>query len=179
MSSALEFLLLAAFFLSYLWKGIYLATAVLMAGSVLVLAVSWWRTRKLEPLPLAVAVLAVVLGGVTLLLHDPKFIQWKFSVIEWLMGSVFLGSQFVGGKPLIQRTLESQIKVPDPVWRRLNLMWAGFFLLLGTANVYVLYRFDLADWVRFKVWWSSGAVLVFAVLQALYLSRHVQHPEAG
>ncbi|MGA9854174.1 MAG: septation protein IspZ, partial [Gammaproteobacteria bacterium] len=57
--------------------------------------------------------------------------------------------------------------------RRLNLMWAGFFLLLGSINVYVLYQFDTADWVNFKVWWSTGATLVFVLLQAFYMSRHM------
>lgn len=173
MSALLEFLLLAAFFASYLWKGIFFATGVLMAGSVLVLTLSFWRTRKLEPLPLAVTILALVLGGVTLLLHDPVFIKWKFSIVEWLFGAVFLATHFMRG-PLIQRMLGKQIRLPASVWKRLNLMWAGFFLLLGSVNVYVLYHFDTAGWVKFKVWWSTSAMLVFVVLQALYMSRHAE-----
>lgn len=177
MSSVLEFLLLAAFFGAYVWRGIFFATGVLMAGSVVVLAISYWRTRKLEPMPLAVTVLALVLGGVTLISHDPVFIKWKFSVVEWLFGLVFLGSHFMH-RPLIQKMLEAQIALPSPIWKRLNLMWAGFFLLLGCINVFVIYRFDTAVWVQFKVWWSTGAMLVFVVLQALYMSRHIQDPHA-
>jgi intracellular septation protein len=173
MSSLLEFLLLAAFFLSYLWKGIYAATAVIMVGSVLVLAASWWRTRKVETLPLMVAVAALVFGSVTLLLHDPIYIKWKFSVVEWLLGLVFLGSQFVGGKPLIRRALEEKVQLPDPVWTRLNLMWGLFFLFLGTLNVYVIYAFSTDAWVRFKVWGVTGLLIAFAVLQSLYLARHM------
>jgi intracellular septation protein len=177
MSALLEFLLLLAFFLSYLWKGIYVATAVLMAGSVVVLAVSWWRSRRLEPLPLIVAVLAVVLGGATLLLHDPAFIKWKFSVVEWLFGLILLGSQFIGGKPFIRRAMESKLKLPDQVWVRLNLMWSGFFLFLGTLNVFVIYNFSTAAWVNFKFYGVTGLLLMFAVLQALYLSRHMPPEE--
>lgn len=178
MSAALEFLLLAAFFGSYLWKGIFFATGVLMAGSVLVLAVSWWHSRKLEPLPLAVTILALVLGGVTLLFHDAVFIKWKFSIVEWLFGAVFVASQFTR-HTLIERMLGAQIKLPTMVWKRLNLLWAGFFLLLGSVNVYVLYQFDTADWVKFKVWWSTAAMLVFVVLQAIYMSRHMQTEKAS
>ncbi|MGH2480694.1 MAG: inner membrane-spanning protein YciB, partial [Ktedonobacteraceae bacterium] len=123
--------------------------------------------------PLAVTILALVLGGVTLLLHDAVFIKWKFSIVEWLFGGVFLASQFMG-RPLIERMLGTQIKVPAVIWKRLNLMWAAFFLLLGSVNVYVLYHFDTADWVKFKVWWSTGAMLVFVILQALYMTRHAQ-----
>ncbi len=178
MSSFLEFLLLAAFFASYLWKGIFFATGVLMAGSVLVLALSYWRTRKLKPLPLAVTILALVLGGATLLLHDPAFIKWKFSVVEWLFGSVFLATNFMR-QTLIERMLGAQVKLPAIAWKRLNLMWAGFFLLLGSVNVYVLYHFDTADWVKFKVWWSTGAMLVFVLLQEFYMSRHMDMEKAS
>jgi intracellular septation protein len=173
MSAILEFVLLAAFFASYLWKGIFFATGVLMAGSVLVLVASWWHSRKLEPLPLAVTILALVLGGVTLLFHDAVFIKWKFSVVEWLFGAVFLASQFMR-QTLIERMLGGQIRVPAMIWKRLNLMWAVFFLLLGSVNVYVIYHYDTAGWVKFKVWWSTGAMLVFVIAQALYMSRHAQ-----
>ena len=102
MSSLLEFLLAVAFFLSYLWKGIYVATAVIMVGSVILLALSWWRTRRLETMPLMVAVLALSLGSVTLLLHDPVYIKWKFSVVEWLFGLLLLASQLLGKKPFMR-----------------------------------------------------------------------------
>ncbi|MGA9854290.1 MAG: septation protein IspZ, partial [Gammaproteobacteria bacterium] len=115
MSSLLEFLLLAAFFASYLWKGIFFATGVLMVGSVVVLGLSYWRTRKLEPLPLTVTILALVLGGATLLLHDPAFIKWKFSIVEWLFGSVFLATNFMN-PPLIERMLGNQIRLPAVIW---------------------------------------------------------------
>lgn len=177
MSSLLELLLLAAFFLSYLWKGIYVATAVLMVGSVLSLAASWWKTRRLEPLPLIVAVLAVSLGSVTLLLHDPVYIKWKFSVIEWLLGALLLGSQFFGSKNFIRRALESKLTLPDPVWRNINFMWAGFFLFLGTLNVYIIYNFSTDGWVRFKLFGSMGLTLVFVVIQAAYLAKHMPTEE--
>lgn len=177
MSSLLEFLLLAAFFGAYMWRGIFFATGVLMVGSVIVLVASYWRTRKLEPMPLAVTVLALVLGGVTLISHDPVFIKWKFSIVEWLFGLVFIATHFMQ-RPLVQRMLESQISMPAPIWKRLNLMWAGFFLLLGCVNVFVIYHFDTAVWVRFKVWWSTGAMLVFVILQAFYMARHIQDPDA-
>ena len=177
MSSLLEFLLLAAFFLSYLWKGIYAATAVIMVGSVLVLAGSWLRTRRLEPLPLTVAVLALILGGVTLVMHDPVYIKWKFSAVEWLFGALLLGSQFLGRKPFIRLALEERIQLPDAVWARLNLMWGLFFLALGTLNVYVIYRFSTDAWVRFKIWGVSGLLLAFALVQAIYLSRHLPEEE--
>ncbi|MDE2070243.1 MAG: septation protein IspZ [Gammaproteobacteria bacterium] len=178
MSAVLEFLLLAAFFASYLWKGIFFATGVLMAGSVLVLAISWWHSRKFEALPLAVTILALVLGSVTLVFHDAVFIKWKFSIVEWLFGVVFLVTQFMR-QTLTERMLGAQIRVPAGIWRRLNLLWAAFFIVLGSVNVYVIYHYDTAVWMEFKMWGSTGATLVFVIAQALYMSRHVQVQKAS
>lgn len=177
MSSLLEFLLLAAFFLSYLWRGIYVATAVIMVGSVLVVAVSWLQTRKVKPILLITMVLALFLGGLTLLFRDPVFLKWKFSVVEWFLGGWILASQVLGRKSFIRLAMEESFKLPETVWSRLDLMWGGFFLFLGSLNVYVIYNFSTDGWVKFKFWGSSGLLLAFAVAQALYLSRHLPHEE--
>jgi intracellular septation protein len=173
MSFLLEFLLLAAFFLSYLWKGIYVATAVIMVGSVLAVAVSWLRTRKVKPVLLITMVLALLLGGLTLLFRDPVFLKWKFSIVEWFLGAWILASQLMGKKSFIRLAMEESITLPEAVWSRLNYMWGGFFLFLGTLNVYVIYNFSTDAWVKFKFWGVTGLLMAFAVAQAVYLSRHM------
>ena len=177
MSSLLELLLLAAFVLSYYWQGIYVATGVLMVGSVVTVAASWLLTRKVKPILLITLVLSLVLGGATLLFRDPTFIKWKFSVVEWLFGAILLGSQYLGKKSFLRVAMEESVKLPEPVWARLNLMWAGFFLFLGTLNVYVIYAYSTDAWVRFKLYGSTGLIAVFAVVQSLYLARHLQTEE--
>lgn len=173
MSSLLEFLSLAAFVLSYWWKGIYVATGTLMVTTVLAVGASWLLTRKVKPLLLILMVLSLVFGSLTLFLRDPRFLQWKFSLVEWLMGLILLGSQVLGKRPFMRLALEEALKLPEPVWTRLNLMWAGFFLFLGTLNVYVIYNFSLDAWVRFKLFGSLGLTLAFTVVQAIYIARHL------
>ena len=177
MSSLLEFLLLAAFFLSYLWKGIYVATGVIMVGSVVAVAASWLRTRKVKPVLLITMVLALFLGGLTLFFRDPVFLKWKFSIVEWFLGLWILASQLLGKKSFIRLAMEESLKLQEAVWSRLNLMWGGFFLFLGTLNVYVIYNFSTDQWVKFKFWGSTGLLLAFAVAQALYLARHMPPEE--
>ncbi len=177
MSSLLEFLLLAAFFLSYLWKGIYVATAVIMAGSVVAVAVSWLRTRKVKPLLLITMVLAVFLGGLTLFFRDPVFLKWKFSIVEWFLGAWVLASEFMGRRSFIRLAMEESLKLPEPVWSRIDWMWGGFFLFLGTLNVYVIYNFSTDDWVKFKFWGSIGLTLIFIIILAVYLAKHMPKEE--
>lgn len=177
MSSLLELLLLAAFIAAYYWQGIYFATGVLMVGSVVTVAASWLLTRKVKPILLVTLVLSLVLGGATLLFRDPMFIKWKFSVVEWLFGAMLLGGRFLGKKSFIRLAMEDGMKMPEPVWARLDLMWAGFFLFLGTLNVYVMFAYDTDAWVRFKLYGSTALIVVFALAQSLYLSRHMHTGE--
>ena len=51
-------------------------------------------------------VLVLVFGGATLLFHDPRFLKVKPTLLLWLLALAFLGSQWIGRKPLAQRMLE-------------------------------------------------------------------------
>ncbi|HET7371329.1 MAG TPA: septation protein A, partial [Gammaproteobacteria bacterium] len=160
MAALFELLPIVLFFVVFKIYGIYVATGVLIVTSVIQLGVSWWRERQIKKMPLIVTILAVVLGGITIALHDPAFIKWKFSVVYWLFGIVFIASGFIGKKPLIERAMDSQISLPGYVWRRLNLSWALFFLLLGGINTWVIYNLTTEQWVDFKFYGVLGATLL-------------------
>ena len=45
---------------------------------------------------------------------------------------------------------------------------------MGAANLYVVYHFDTNTWVNFKLFGVLGLTLIFVVLQAFYLARHIE-----
>lgn len=157
---------------------IYLATVVAIIASVLQVAYTWVKNRKVENMHLISLVLIVVFGGATLYLRDPQFIKWKPTVLNWLFGVVFLGSHVIGKKTVIERMLGAQLELPPPVWSRLNLAWAAFFIVIGAINLYVAFsgHFDEQAWVNFKLFGMLGLTFLFVILQSFYLSRHL--PEA-
>lgn len=161
------------FFAAFKLAGIYVATGVAIAASIAQVAWVWLRRRRVEAMHLITLGLIVVLGGATLLLQDEMFIKWKPSVVNWLFAAVFLGSQFVGEKPLVRRFMESKVELPAFVWIRLNLSWVAFFTLLGFANLFVVYRFDTETWVNFKLFGMMGLTVAFVLVQALYLARYI------
>jgi hypothetical protein len=57
--------------------GIFVATAVFMIAVVIALAVSYALTRHLPLMPLVTAVVVLVFGSLTLVLHDELFIKLK------------------------------------------------------------------------------------------------------
>ena len=93
------------FFIAYKISGIYVATAILMAAMLVQIAVSWFRHRKVSPMLLTSAVLVLVFGGLTLLLHDAVFIKWKPTIIDWLFAVAFLVSGYWNGPTLVQRLM--------------------------------------------------------------------------
>ncbi len=107
------------------------------------------------------------------------FFKWKVSVLNWLFALVFLGSQFIGEKNLIERMMAHAIEVPKPIWRRLNTMWVSFFLFVGFVNLYVMYNFSEEFWVNFKLFGLIGLTLLFLVIQGIYLARHMTEEEAA
>ena len=169
-----DFLPIIAFFIGFKFFGIYIATGVAIVISLILVIVYWLRHKHVPGLQLVNLGIITVLGGSTLLLHNELFIKWKPTVLNWVLAIVFLASQFIGKKPIIQKLLEEKITLPKHIWQNLNLSWAVFFSIMGLVNIIVAYNFDTNTWVNFKLFGILGLTLVFAVLQAVYLSKHVK-----
>jgi len=172
-----DFLPILLFFFAYKLFDIYVATAVAIAATFLHVAVTWLKTRKVASMQLVTLAILVVFGGLTLYLHNEQFIQWKPTVINWIFGAVFLGSQFFGEKTVVERLMSAQIDLPIHIWRRLNLGWVAFFLIMGGANLYTMYNYDRDTWVNFKLFGMLGMTVIFLVIQSLFLSRYINEPK--
>jgi intracellular septation protein len=169
-----DFLPILLFFIAYKINGIYVATAVAVIVSCLQVGFCWYKYRRIEHLHLITLLLIIILGGATLFLHNDLFIKWKPTIINWLFAVAFIGSQFIGDKPIIQRMLDSNVSLAPSIWKRLNISWTLFFLAMGIANLYVIYHFDTDTWVNFKLFGMLGLTVIFVLLQAIYLARHIE-----
>lgn len=179
MKILLDFLPVVAFFVAFKLSAddMFAATGAAIIASVLVVAWTWWREGRVEKMAIASAGLMVVLGGITLLLHDDTFVLWKPTAVNWLFALVFLGSQWIGGQPLVQRMLGQQLELPDALWRRLNFAWIAFFAFSGAASLYVAFHYDRETWVNFKLFGMLGLTVLFVLGQGLWLARHVKQPD--
>jgi intracellular septation protein len=162
------------FFAAYKLYDIWVATVVAIAAAVVQVGLTWVRHRRVEKMHLVTLALIVVLGGATLAFHDETFIKWKPTLVNWLFAVVFLGSQFIGERNLVERMMSHAVSVPRVIWSRLNLAWVTFFTVLGVVNLYVAFTFDTDTWVDFKLYGLMGLTLTFVVAQSFYLARHMQ-----
>lgn len=157
---------------------IFMATAVAIVSAVILVAGTWLVKRHV-PVNQWIALAVIVLfGGATLVLHDPLFIQWKPSILNWLFAAAFLASQWIGSRTVAERLMGQAIKVPGVIWRRVNLAWVGFFVFSGLANLAVAYGFSEAVWVKFKLFGLTGLTIAFTLAQAFYLARYIEDSEA-
>jgi len=161
------------FFVAFKLFDIYVATAVAIAGTFLQIGWLKWRRRKVDTMMWVTLVIIVVFGGATLALHDETFIKWKPTVLYWLFAATLGAADLLFRKNLIRATLGEQVRLPDPVWARLNWSWAGFFAFMGAANLYVAFNFSTETWVSFKLFGGMGLMLLFVLLQAAFLARHM------
>jgi len=151
--------------------GIFVATAVFMVAILVALAVSYALTRHLPVMALVTAVIVVVFGSLTLVLHDDTFIKMKPTIIYVLFGVLLLGGLWLK-KPLLATVFDSVFDLTEEGWRKLTLRWALFFLALAVLNE-VIWRTQSTDfWVNFKVFGVLPLTFVFAALQFPLLQKY-------
>lgn len=176
MQQLLDFLPLIFFFVAYKLFDIYVATAVLIGATGLHYGYLWLRHRRLEKSHWATLAAVLLFGGLTLALRDETVLKWKAPLVNWLFALVFLASQLLTDRSLIERAMGHAIELPKTVWNRLNLAWVALFVVTGTANLYVAF-WHPSIWVDFKVFGSLGLTLIFLVGQTLYLLRYIRRTE--
>jgi intracellular septation protein len=165
-----------AFFVAYKLADIYVATGVLIVGVLLQTLASWIRFRKVSPMLLTSALLVLVFGGLTLLIHDAVFIKWKPTIVNWLFAIAFLVTYYLRGPTLVERLMGENVQLQAGDWNRLNFSWVAFFLFAGALNLWVAFRFDEATRVNFKLFGLMGLTLVFALAQGVWISRRATEP---
>ena len=166
------------FFAAFKLYGIYVATAVAIAATVVQIGWVWFKHRKIDNIQWISLALIVVFGGATLLLRDETFIKWKPTILYWLFSVVLAVSALAFKKNLIRAMMEKLVTAPDPVWGKLLVGWIGFFAVMGVLNLYVAYTYDTDIWVNFKLFGGIGLMILFVIAQAVVLAPHMKERES-
>jgi intracellular septation protein len=119
-------------------------------------------------------VLVVVFGGLTLFFQDETFIKWKPTLLYWIFAGTLAFASLVLGKNAIRAMIGEQISLPEAIWGRLNLAWIVFFAFMGALNLVVAFNFSTDTWVNFKLFGGMGLMLVFVLIQGVFLSRYLE-----
>ncbi len=161
------------FFAAFKFFGIYVATATAIAATIAQVAWTKWRHGKVDTMLWVSFGIIIVFGGATLLLHDETFIKWKPTILYWVFATALLCSNLLFKKNLMRTLMQEKLTLPIRVWNRVNLSWSLFFAVLGVLNLYVAFNYSTDTWVNFKLFGTTGLMLVFVLLQAMALAKYM------
>ncbi len=172
----IDFLPIVLFVGAYKLYDIYVATGMLMAATVVQMALIYALDRKLTTMHKITLLLILVFGSLTLVLQNELFIKWKPTVLYMAMAIGLSIALWTAKKNFLKLMLGSQLELPDPVWMRLNVVWIAYCLFMAVINGYVAAYFSTEAWVNFKLW---GYIfpLAFIIGQGLYIAPHLKGDE--
>lgn len=168
----IEFLPIVAFFVTLKFTDVFIATGVAVGATIIAAIYQRMTTGKVAPMTLVSAGLMVVFGGLTIALHDEVFVKWKPTILMLLFALAFVGSRFIGDKPLAQRMLAKAFEAERPVWLRVNDGLTVFFVAVAGLNLWVAYNFSTDAWATFKLFGLIGLNFAAILIAAAYLGKH-------
>ena len=162
---------LVLFFAANARFGIFAATGAFMVSVLVALAVAYAMTRQIAIMPLVTAVIVLVFGGLTLVLHDELFIKLKPTIIYVLFGGTLLGG-LAFDKPLLSILFDQVFHLTAEGWRKLTWRWVAFFFLLAILNE-IVWRTQTTDfWVSFKLFGVVPLTFLFGALQMPLIRKY-------
>lgn len=167
----LDIIPVAAFFAVYKFSGLFAATAVLLALTLMTLLIIYAAERRVALAPLITAIIVTIFGSLTLYLHDEDFIKMKPTFIYLIFALILLGG-CLAKKGFLSHVLGVAFSLTPQGWLVLSRRWGIFFLVMAALNEFVRRNFSTTEWVNFKVFGALGLTIVFAVLQTRFIHRN-------
>jgi intracellular septation protein len=152
------------------------ATWWLVGGSAVALLIGLIAERRLAPMPLIAGGFALVFGGLTLALHDPRFIKIKPTAVNLVFGLALLLGAALKRNPL-KWLLGEALTLPDEAWRKLTFRYALYFLAMALLNEIVWRTQSDAVWLIFRTAGLWICVVLFSLSQAPLMMRYLKTSE--
>jgi intracellular septation protein len=158
---------------------IFYATGAFMAAMIVAMMVSYLRYRHISPLLWFSGIMVVILGGVTIWLHNDVFIKMKPTVYYVFIASL-LGFGLATGRNLLKMVLGAAYPgLSERGWQLLTRNWAIFFLVMAAVNEAVWRNTSTGFWIGFKLWGFLPATFLFAIANVPMLMKHGMQLEPG
>ena len=152
--------------------GPFIGTGLFVLAFIVAMGVSLVATHRVTKLQLFSGFLVIVMGGLTLWLHNETFIKVK-PTLYYAVVSALLFFGLATGRPLLQNLLGAAYPGLSPVgWTKLTRNWAIFFLAMAIANEAVWRNTSMANWLMYKLWIALPATFLFALANVPMLMRH-------
>ena len=166
---------LILFFAANAKFGIYAATGAFMVAIVAAMIASYMVVRHVPIMAIVTAVIVLVFGTLTLVLHDETFIKVKPTIIYGLFAAI-LGGGLLFGRSFIAIMFDQMFNLTPHGWRLLTMRWALFFFAMAILNE-IIWRTQSTDfWVAFKAFGVIPLTMGFAISQMPLTRRYHLEP---
>jgi intracellular septation protein len=166
---------LIVFFVANAKFNLFVATGAFMVAIVAAMIASYVVVRHVPMMAIVTAVIVLVFGTLTLVLHDETFIKVKPTIIYGLFAAI-LGGGLLFGRSFIAILFNQMFNLTPKGWRILTMRWALFFLAMAVLNE-VIWRTQSTDfWVAFKAFGAVPLTMVFAISQMPVIKRYHVEP---
>lgn len=172
MKSLFKFLPLVIFFITYKYYDIFLATKVLIGLSIVSVIGYYLVYKQIDKMMLISNGLLIVFGLLTIKFQDEQFLIWKVTIIYLLLASGLVITTFVTKKSAMQVALKDELTAPAHVWRNINIGMILFLVLCSGLNLYVGWTFEFDFWFNFKMFGMPVLLVIFLVIQSVYLFKN-------
>jgi len=167
----LEFAPLVLFFIVSTKFGVFVGTGVLMLGTVVSLALTWWLFQQVAMMAIITALTGLIAGGLTLVFHEEFYVKLKPTIVSLVFAGILITGQIMR-KPLFKALLGQNLHLTDEGWRLLTWLWIGYFLFITGLNEYIWRNYSTEFWLAFKAFGLIPITLAYALPQILLLRRY-------
>ena len=155
---------LIIFFVANAKSNLFVATGAFMVAVIVAMIASYVVTRHVPMMAIITAVVVIVFGTLTLVLHDETFIKMKPTIVYTLFAAI-LGGGLLFGRSFIAIMFDQMFNLTPHGWRVLTMRWALWFLAMAVLNE-IIWRTQSTDfWVAFKTFGMVPLTMLFAITQ--------------
>lgn len=162
---------LVIFFVANSYYGIFYATGLFMAATVVSLTVSRLKFGRIPIMPLVSGLFVLVFGALTLSFEDDFFIKIKPTIVNLLFASILFGGLMMGHS-LLRYLFGEVFNLTNQGWRLLTFRWACFFVFLAILNEFIWRNFSTDFWAAFKLMGVMPITMIFAIAQLGLIQKY-------
>jgi intracellular septation protein len=159
------------FFGTFLLAGIWTATAAFMAAAVISVIASWIERRALPTIPVVLAAIILICGGLTLVLSQDDYIKMQPTVANGLFAVILAAGRYTG-HDLLKRAFSPGLRLTEEGWAKLTWRSVAYLAALTAANEFVWRSFSTETWMMFKTFGIVPLNILFALAQISLLRSH-------
>lgn len=174
MKYILDFLPLIVFFIFYKKLDIFYASIALVFTNIFSILMNYLFYKKIEKSSIFLFLTVLISSGLTLFFRNESFVKLKITVIYLGISFLLIINYFFSKKTFFQKKLGRKINLSEKAWKRLNLVWALFFLICALINAYIAFYYSKDVWVIFKVFGLPIITLIFCFIIVRSILNKVQ-----